>query len=57
MGDVWLANFLDVQLNVIFFRVIAIQEEATVMKWARGEISNFTYLMILNHAAGNKSHL
>ncbi|KAG0338601.1 WD repeat-containing protein 81, partial [Podila humilis] len=26
-------------------------EESTVMKWARGEISNFTYLMILNHAA------
>lgn len=22
------------------------------MKWAKGEISNFTYLMILNHAAG-----
>lgn len=32
----------------------AIQEESTVMKWARGEISNFTYLMILNHAAGRR---
>ncbi|KAI1318174.1 hypothetical protein EDD11_007057 [Mortierella claussenii] len=31
-----------------------VQEEATVMKWARGEISNFTYLMILNHAAGRR---
>jgi hypothetical protein len=31
------------------------QEESTVMKWARGEISNFTYLMILNHAAGKMS--
>ncbi|KAG0349061.1 hypothetical protein BG005_011205 [Podila minutissima] len=32
-----------------------IREEATVMKWAKGEISNFTYLMILNHAAGRRS--
>ncbi|KAG0090334.1 hypothetical protein BGZ93_009359 [Podila epicladia] len=31
-----------------------IREEATVMKWAKGEISNFTYLMILNHAAGRR---
>ncbi|KAF9194137.1 hypothetical protein BGZ50_006616 [Haplosporangium sp. Z 11] len=31
-----------------------IPEESTVMKWARGEISNFTYLMILNHAAGRR---
>ncbi|KAI7824731.1 hypothetical protein BC939DRAFT_140564 [Gamsiella multidivaricata] len=31
-----------------------IQEESTVMKWAKGEISNFTYLMILNHAAGRR---
>lgn len=27
------------------------------MKWARGEISNFTYLMILNHAAGIIAHI
>ncbi|KAG0006087.1 WD repeat-containing protein 81 [Entomortierella chlamydospora] len=27
-------------------------QESTVMKWAKGEISNYTYLMILNHAAG-----
>ncbi|KAG0278237.1 hypothetical protein BGZ95_004434 [Linnemannia exigua] len=32
----------------------AIQEESTVIKWARGDISNFTYLMILNHAAGRR---
>ncbi|KAG0299722.1 hypothetical protein BGZ98_009812 [Dissophora globulifera] len=32
----------------------AIPEESTVMKWAKGEISNFTYLMILNHAAGRR---
>ncbi|KAG0044558.1 hypothetical protein BGZ83_010233 [Gryganskiella cystojenkinii] len=32
----------------------AIQEESTVMRWAKGEISNFTYLMILNHAAGRR---
>ncbi|CAO3568262.1 unnamed protein product [Mortierella alpina] len=31
-----------------------IQEESTVMKWAKGEISNFTYLMIINHAAGRR---
>ncbi|KAF9390624.1 hypothetical protein CPC16_004938 [Podila verticillata] len=31
-----------------------IREEASVMKWAKGEISNFTYLMILNHAAGRR---
>ncbi|KAI8599116.1 hypothetical protein EDD21DRAFT_308451 [Dissophora ornata] len=31
-----------------------IQEESTVMKWAKGEISNYTYLMILNHAAGRR---
>ncbi|KAF9430384.1 WD repeat-containing protein 81 [Podila epigama] len=31
-----------------------ISEEATVMKWAKGEISNFTYLMILNRAAGRR---
>ncbi|KAF9969340.1 WD repeat-containing protein 81, partial [Actinomortierella ambigua] len=31
-----------------------VQEDSVVMKWARGEISNFTYLMILNHAAGRR---
>ncbi|KAF9949169.1 hypothetical protein BGZ72_008997 [Mortierella alpina] len=31
-----------------------IQEESTVMRWAKGEISNFTYLMIINHAAGRR---
>ncbi|KAF9904323.1 hypothetical protein EC991_002829 [Linnemannia zychae] len=34
--------------------LVTIQEESTVMKWARGNISNFTYLMILNHAAGRR---
>ncbi|KAF8986169.1 hypothetical protein BGZ46_008513 [Entomortierella lignicola] len=34
--------------------IIEIQEESTVMKWAKGEISNYTYLMILNHAAGRR---
>ncbi|KAF9174116.1 WD repeat-containing protein 81 [Mortierella sp. AD010] len=29
-------------------------QESTVMKWAKGEISNYTYLMILNHAAGRR---
>jgi hypothetical protein len=33
---------------------VEIQDESTVMKWVKGEISNFTYLMILNHAAGKK---
>ncbi|KAK3827473.1 MAG: hypothetical protein J3Q66DRAFT_275023 [Benniella sp.] len=32
----------------------SIQDESTVMKWVKGEISNFTYLMILNHAAGRR---
>ncbi|KAG0216715.1 WD repeat-containing protein 81, partial [Mortierella sp. GBA43] len=31
-----------------------IQDESTVMKWVKGDISNFTYLMILNHAAGRR---
>ncbi|ORZ09719.1 hypothetical protein BCR41DRAFT_309357 [Lobosporangium transversale] len=31
-----------------------IHEESTVMRWVKGEISNFTYLMILNHAAGRR---
>ncbi|GJJ78952.1 WD repeat-containing protein 81 [Entomortierella parvispora] len=31
-----------------------VQEESTVMKWAKGEISNYTYLMVLNHAAGRR---
>ncbi|KAG0198912.1 WD repeat-containing protein 81 [Mortierella sp. GBA30] len=30
------------------------QAESTVMRWAKGEISNFTYLMVLNHAAGRR---
>ncbi|KAF9114439.1 hypothetical protein BGX27_010826 [Mortierella sp. AM989] len=34
--------------------MIEIQEVSTVMKWAKGEISNYTYLMILNHAAGRR---
>ncbi|KAG0200908.1 hypothetical protein BGX33_010720 [Mortierella sp. NVP41] len=38
----------------VYRPVLAVQEESTVMKWARGEISNFTYLMILNHAAGRR---
>ncbi|KAI8142155.1 hypothetical protein BJV82DRAFT_516979 [Fennellomyces sp. T-0311] len=31
-----------------------IEEEPLVMRWVRGDISNFTYLMALNHLAGRR---
>ncbi|KAI7849268.1 hypothetical protein BDC45DRAFT_280949 [Circinella umbellata] len=31
---------------------LAIEEEPLVMQWVRGDISNFSYLMALNHLAG-----
>jgi serine/threonine protein kinase len=31
-----------------------IQEESLVMRWVRGDISNYTYLMALNHLAGRR---
>lgn len=40
------------ELTVVLLVPLAVQEESTVMKWAKGEISNYTYLMVLNHAAG-----
>jgi hypothetical protein len=38
---------------MVLIFLAAIQEESLVMRWVRGEISNFTYLMALNHLAGN----
>lgn len=32
--------------------VIEIQDEPLVMKWVKGDISNYSYLMALNHLAG-----
>lgn len=43
-----LLNNMECCLN----RLSEIQEEPLVMKWVRGEISNFSYLMALNHFAG-----
>ncbi|KAI9288274.1 hypothetical protein BC943DRAFT_318124 [Umbelopsis sp. AD052] len=32
----------------------SIRQESLVMRWVRGDISNFTYLMALNHLAGRR---
>jgi len=34
----------------------ALSDESLTMKWVRGEISNFSYIMALNHFAGRSSY-
>ncbi|KAH8547605.1 hypothetical protein BGW37DRAFT_432375 [Umbelopsis sp. PMI_123] len=54
-SNIFIDENLWLQLAGMEFSVnTTIQEESLVMRWVRGNISNFTYLMALNHLAGRR---